>query len=337
MNFLIIIAAYLICHYSPWRELLHKDQWFFSLLQRVAIISGSAQDSDQGKRTELILLLCVAIPVIVLALLLWLLREQALLLFCLNLFILMYAVGRGEWRVELDALVSGFARGDTNIFQNDGENNDALIVVEAEKEKEKGGLEKGKLEKEKLEQQDGVESHVGILWRNASAQALYRELESYYAVFFWFFVLGAPAALFYRLLFLASRQSGQNKQRSSSLVIRLLWALEWLPVRLLTLLFGLAGNFETLLTAFRLLVSDKQVSSGQVLSQCAEAALFIDDVVNTEQQIVSSDNVIERVDDNALQKKAFQKYHRYSIEVKALLKRTEVAFLAFLSLIILLF
>jgi len=308
MKFLIIVVAYLICHFSPWRELLHRDTWF-----------GRCMQLFQDKKLGPVRLswFWVVAPVFLLVMLLCWLHDSFLLLLVINLAVLMYAVGRGPWRVEIDTLVSSFAQGDTNLFKTRCENDDILM--------------------EGVDETQESDNKVATLWRNFVSQALYRELETYYAVFFWFFLLGAPAALFYRLLFFyVNYQEEQGLE--VSLERRVLWGIEWLPVRLLTILFGVVGNFATLLKSFQLAVMNVHLSSGKVLAQCAEAALFVDeDEMADASTAANAPNTAERVDDAALQKKAFEKYHCYSVAVKDLLKRTEVAFLAFLSVLILLF
>ena len=70
---------------------------------------------------------------------------------------------------------------------------------------------------------------------------LWQAYQSFFAVIFWYFLLGPVVALAYRLLALAS-EHGQNP-----LVVEraghLRHAFDWLPVRLLAASFALVGNF----------------------------------------------------------------------------------------------
>jgi AmpE protein len=71
---------------------------------------------------------------------------------------------------------------------------------------------------------------------------LYAGFERWFAVVFWFFLLGPAAALFYRILQLLARlPNGPAAERA--LLLRWLEWIEWLPARLLGLAFAVAGNF----------------------------------------------------------------------------------------------
>src|SRR5690606_10622601 len=163
-----------------------------------------------------------------------------------------------------------------------------------------------------------------------------QQLTSFYAVAFWFFLLGAPAALLYRLL-----QLYQEKQQTPASGLadmsRLLWLLEWLPVRLIGLLFCLVGNFATTFWVLKQALQDAVSSSADILSRCADAALFLDsqpDTVNMDQK-ERRDRLIERMTLQSAERKTLAVMRRYSIELQSLLQRVEVAFLAIIALMVL--
>ena len=79
------------------------------------------------------------------------------------------------------------------------------------------------------------------LLERVEGHLLWEAYQSFFAVIFWYFVLGPVAALSYRLLALAV-EHGQNPavvERAA----KLRHAFDWVPVRLLAASFALVGNF----------------------------------------------------------------------------------------------
>ena len=117
-------------------------------------------------------------------------------------------------------------------------------------------------------------------------------------VVFWFFFLGAPLALAYRLLALhGDMQLGSvdvqldeepelDKEQSSEEDFieiledtapdeanKLLWYLEWIPVRALALTLGLMGDFSKATAPLKELVFCPKTSTADVLRLCVLGAL----------------------------------------------------------------
>jgi AmpE protein len=102
----------------------------------------------------------------------------------------------------------------------------------------------------------------------------YRIFERTFVVIFWFYLLGAPAALAYRLLALhLDTVSTENKLNSADLALRWLWLLEWLPVRLLVLTLGLVGNFSYALSAAKARVFCRTAGTAEFLHAAVQGAL----------------------------------------------------------------
>jgi AmpE protein len=79
------------------------------------------------------------------------------------------------------------------------------------------------------------------LLERVEGHLLWQAYQSFFAVIFWYFLLGPVAALSYRLLALAE-EHGQNPavvERAA----QLRHAFDWVPVRLLAASFALVGNF----------------------------------------------------------------------------------------------
>jgi AmpE protein len=161
-----------------------------------------------------VLSVVVLLPVALLGLLLVVIEPVAygLLALPIHLLVVIYSLGRGDllgdlgpfrdaWRREDLQAAALVAKRDLDICADSGE--------------------------QLLEQ---VEGH--LLWE---------AYQSFFAVIFWYFLLGPVAALSYRLLALAE-EHGKNP----ALVERagqLRHAFDWLPVRLLAASLALVGNF----------------------------------------------------------------------------------------------
>jgi len=89
-------------------------------------------------------------------------------------------------------------------------------------------------------------------------------------VIFWFFLLGAPAALAYRLLALHGDLGLDSDDRRA---VKWLWLMEWLPVRLLGITLGLVGNFSQAAGSTRQLVFSRSIGTGEFLRQAVKGAL----------------------------------------------------------------
>lgn len=103
-------------------------------------------------------------------------------------------------------------------------------------------------------------------------EASYRGFERMFAVLFWFVFFGPLGALFYRLLFLYTLQKPEDESSR-----KLLWALEWLPVRVLGLSFSFTGNFVGCWSRWRETLFCRFSSSRAVLSRVVLGALSLSD------------------------------------------------------------
>ncbi|MDF9905041.1 regulatory signaling modulator protein AmpE [Pseudomonas laurylsulfatiphila] len=208
MSFLVLLLAVWIEKFSALRHRVQRDSgWTHELnkLEASPRLSG---------RPWLVLSVVVLLPVALLGLLLVVIEPVAygLLALPIHLLVVIYSLGRGDllgdlgpfrdaWRREDLQAAALVAKRDLDICADSGE--------------------------QLLEQ---VEGH--LLWE---------AYQSFFAVIFWYFLLGPVAALSYRLLALAE-EHGKNP----ALVERagqLRHAFDWLPVRLLAASLALVGNF----------------------------------------------------------------------------------------------
>jgi AmpE protein len=208
MSFLVLLLAVWIEKFSALRHRLQRDGGWIRELNKL--------ESSQrlAKQPWLVLTILVLLPVALLALLLVVLEPVAygLLALPVHLLVVIYSLGRGDllgglgpfrdaWRREDLQAAAHVAKRDLNICADSGEQ---LL--------------------------NRVQGH--LLWE---------AYQSFFAVIFWYFLLGPVAALAYRLLALAE-EHGKNPALVER-AAQLRHAFDWVPVRLLAASFALVGNF----------------------------------------------------------------------------------------------
>lgn len=208
MSFLVLLLAVWIEKFSALRQRIQRDGPWLNQLSRLESNPRSA------KRPWWILMVTVVLPLVVLALVLVLVGSVAYgwLALPIHLLVLIYSLGRGDVKATLGSFRDACRRGDQEAAVLVAERD---LGVRAENEEQLLG---------------GAQTY--LLWQ------IY---QGFFAVIFWYFVLGPVAALAYRLLALASEHG-----KTSALVERATQArhaFDWVPVRLLAASFALVGNF----------------------------------------------------------------------------------------------
>ena len=208
MIFLVVLLVLLIDKLTHWRRDVQHDGAWLRLLQRVEGDAGTVA------RPWLGLLLLVLAPVLLLGVLLMALEPLAYgwLSLPLHLLVLLYSLGRGEGKREFGAFRDAWRRGD-----------DEAAVLVAERDLGLGAPD------------------APSLLRAVEAQLLWRSHQGFFAVIFWYVLLGPMAALAYRLLALTVEHARSEDMRERAGQLR--HAFDWLPVRVLLASFGLVGNF----------------------------------------------------------------------------------------------
>lgn len=233
MSFLVLLLAVWIEKFSALRQRVQRDGGWLHELNKLEA------SPRWVSRPWLVLTLMVVLPVALLALLLWVLEPVAygLLALPVHLLVVIYSLGRGDllaglgpfrdaWRREDLQAAAHVAKRDLDIEADDGE--------------------------QLLER---VQGH--LLWQ---------AYQSFFAVIFWYFLLGPVAALSYRLLALAAEHSQNPGVAERAAQMR--HAFDWVPVRLLAASFALVGNF----------VAVSRVMLHELLNWNISAAALIDKV-----------------------------------------------------------
>ncbi|MNZ68795.1 regulatory protein AmpE [compost metagenome] len=238
MNFLVLLLILLVEKAGRWRVHLQRDT---ALLRALARIEGAPRLAGRPLQQ---LLLVLGVPLLLLALLLWSLAPLAYgwLLLPVHLAVLLWSLGRGDPLHSLAPFRASWQRGDTEA-----------AYLEAKRDL-------------------GVQAEdAPTLLKQVQGFLLWQAHEGFFAVIFWYALLGPLPALAYRLLALLSEQAGDQGLRRCA--TRLRRALDWLPARLLALSLALAGNFVAARRVLWPRLFDGQTSAAQLVADSGRAAM----------------------------------------------------------------
>lgn len=237
MTFLVLLLALLVERFSRWRLRLQQDIFWLRLLDRVE------QDPDLAGDPRRALLRLVLLPVLVVGVLLALLSLPLYgwLALPLHLFVLIYSLGRGDVLTELRPFREAWRRGDSEA---------ACLVAERDLAVE-------------------AEESLSLL-RRVQGYLLWQAYQSFFAVIFWYALLGPVAALAYRLLALTGEHTTLPVLRERS--VRLRHLFDWLPARALALSFALVGNFAAVFRVLLRYLSDRGVPAAKLVIEAGRAA-----------------------------------------------------------------
>lgn len=237
MSFLVLLLVLWIEKFSSWRQRVQHDEPWLRALGRLER-SGTTSDSPW-----LAIVLLIGVPLLVLALLLQLLAPLAYgwLLLPVHLLLLLYSLGRGDLLTALGPFRDSWRRGDGEA---------AYLVAQRDL---------------------GVEGEgEATLLPNVQTFMVWQAYQSFFAVIFWYVLLGPLAALAYRLLALLVEHAQSDALRERAGQLR--HAFDWLPVRVLAASFALVGNFIAVSRALLHEALSWDISAAQLASGAARAA-----------------------------------------------------------------
>ncbi|MEE4689362.1 regulatory signaling modulator protein AmpE [Pseudomonas viridiflava] len=237
MSFLVLLLAVLVEKFSALRQRVQRDGPFLKQMARL----------EAGPRTAsrpwLILALLVLLPVIALQLVLTVVGSVAYgwLALPIHLLVLIYSLGRGDLIAALGPFRDACRRGDAQAAVHVAERD---MGVQAD-------------DSQQLLQ--GVQSYM-----------LWQAHQSFFAVIFWYFLLGPVAALAYRLLALAAEHGTTPALVERAAQLR--HAFDWVPVRLLAASFALVGNFVAVSRLMLHELLNWNISAAQLITRIGCAA-----------------------------------------------------------------
>lgn len=239
MLFLAGVIAIVFLQLWGTAERIHRDSWFDSWRERL-LRSGVSGGGG--------LLLAVALPALLAAFVLGMIAPIlfGLLWIGLAALLLLYAFGRGDFQATM-----GRYRG--HAFSGDFEAAylEASQVFALDEQNESPG--------------SASEVHVMI-----QRSLLYEGFQRWFAVLFYFVVLGPAGAVAYRLLQLAGDDFGAQLRQ------RWLFYADWVPARLLAAAFSLTGDFLGSRSALLNSMKDTAQPASELLYAVASAALHFD-------------------------------------------------------------
>ena len=232
MNFLVLLLVLWVEKFSAGRQRIQRDGAWQHWLTRC-----------ERQAPWPALLLAVLLPVGLLGLLLLVLKPLAygLLLLPVHLLVLVYSLGRGDVLVALGPFRDAWRRGDDQA---------ALHVAERDL-----GLE--------------ADGEAELLLRVQDYQ-LWQAYQGFFAVIFWYALLGPLPALAYRLLALCAEHAAQPGVAERAAQLR--HAMDWLPVRVLAASFALVGNFAAVSRTVLHDLLAWDISAAQLVANAGRAA-----------------------------------------------------------------
>ncbi|WP_347904028.1 regulatory signaling modulator protein AmpE [Pseudomonas purpurea] len=258
MSFLVLLLAVWIEKFSALRQRVQRDKGW---LRELAKLEASPRLTG---RPWLVLALLVLLPVVLLGLLLVVLDPLAygLLALPVHVLVVIYSLGRGDllgglgpfrdaWRREDLQAASHVAKRDLDICADSGEQ----------------------------------------LLERVQAHLLWQAYQSFFAVIFWYFLLGPVAALSYRLLALAAEHSKNTALAERASQLR--HAFDWVPVRLLGASFALVGNFVAVSRVMLHELLNWNISAAQLIEKVGLVAGEIPPPVTGPEGLMSLDRIWE--------------------------------------------
>ncbi|MBM1194433.1 regulatory signaling modulator protein AmpE [Pseudomonas weihenstephanensis] len=240
MSFVVLLLAILVEKFSALRQRLQCDGGWVRELNKLEASPKLA------KNPWWVLIILILLPVILLGLLLVVLDPVAygLLALPVHLVVLIFSLGRGDLLADLGPFRDAWRRGDLQAAAHVAERD---ISVRAENGEQ--------------------------LLEHVQAHLLWQAYQSFFAVIFWYFLLGPVAALSYRLLALAV-EHGKNPELVEH-AQQMRHAFDWLPVRLLAASFALVGNFAAVSRVMLHELLSWEISAAQLINKagCAAAEL----------------------------------------------------------------
>ena len=271
---------------------IQRDEWLTGWLQLL---------TEKIDYKPLRLTLLIAVPFLAVALLDTLFSDVlfGLLSLVFYVLVLLYSLGRGDFNEAVEQYLMSWRAG----------NYESAF----EYAKKIGDFEQSDLIADPQALHDKVRAAI-----------LYEGYQRWFAVIFWFLVLGPAGALAYRVCYQASRLTlsdiDNDEEPMQQQVLLVNHYLDWLPARLLAFAFALTGRFESTFERCVTQFSDNKPVS-EIIDSCACAALHDESRV----QLSSEEDI------------AIEQGEREITGVQSLLSRTVICWLVFIALLQMIF
>lgn len=237
MSFLVLLLVLWVEKFSSWRAKIQQDGAWLRLL------AWSERKDAFRHNPWLSLAVLVLLPLAALWLLLTVLGStlHGWLALPVHLWVVVYALGRGDPLTALGPFRDAWRREDVEA---------AYLVAQRD------------LGVQAADEDDLLQQAQGFL--------LWQGYQSFFAVIFWYALLGPLAALAYRLLALTVEHAQDPSLQARAGQWR--HALDWVPVRLLAGSFALVGSFVAVSRVLLNELLNWNVSAAQLIANSGRAA-----------------------------------------------------------------
>jgi len=226
MEFLAVLIAVMLVQLWGSGAPVHRDAWFLRWSR------WCVQQPALGIDSTLLPVLVISGPVFALLIAYYGIADQwwGLPKLALLVLILLYSLGRGDFRKALESYMQALHAGDNAAAQRLLSEFECALPAPS--------------------------SSLQLMHAQARARILYRGFERMFAVLFWFTVAGPALALAYRLAFLyrhriaaitnndISSGTSNNNRIAVALADQVLMLFEWLPARGLGISFAVVANIR---------------------------------------------------------------------------------------------
>ncbi|MEX6501687.1 regulatory signaling modulator protein AmpE [Pseudomonas zhanjiangensis] len=237
MTFLVLLLVLWVEKFSSWRtHIQHDGPW-------LRLLAWTERQNDFVESPWLAVIVLVLLPLLGLWIVLAVLQPllYGWLVLPVHLLVLVYSLGRGDLQAALGPFRDSWRRSDGEaaylVARRD-------LALEAENE--------------------------SALLQSVQKYMVWQAYQSFFAVIFWYALLGPLAALAYRLLAMMAEHGQQVNVRERAVALR--HAFDWLPVRVLAVSFAIVGDFVAVNRALLHELLSWDISAAQLVINVGRAA-----------------------------------------------------------------
>lgn len=259
MSFLVLLILIAVEKLSNGRHRIQKDSFWLHQLR------NAEHNIQQADNSSTAIFKLTFLPVIIAGIIYFFLHGifHGIFLFFIDLAIMLYALGRGDLLQRFGSFRDAWRRGDTEGLK-----------IAATRD---------------LDLSETAIENPDLLLEHAQNKLLWQSYEGFFAVIFWYMLLGPLIPLFYRLIAMVEELTTNATLQQKATTIR--YYLDWLPSRILIYSFCLVGHFTS---CFEVLVKElfnKKQSAREIINKAGVAAIQSHNLFTDEKQTSSLDTL----------------------------------------------
>lgn len=259
MSFLVLLILIAVEKLSNGRHRIQKDSFWLHQLR------NAEHNIQQADNSSTAIFKLTFLPVIIAGIIYFFLHGifHGIFLFFIDLAIMLYALGRGDLLQRFGSFRDAWRRGDTEGLK-----------IAATRD---------------LDLSETAIENPELLLEHAQNKLLWQSYEGFFAVVFWYMLLGPLIPLFYRLIAMVEELTTNATLQQKATTIR--YYLDWLPSRILIYSFCLVGHFTS---CFEVLVKElfnKKQSAREIINKAGVAAIQSHNLFTDKKQTSSLDTL----------------------------------------------